>query len=844
MKILVLISLLIVQSKAKLCPSRCFCSKDLSTVNCSGKKMTNFPSNIPLAVKKLILDHNLITEIPVGPLKNLFSLSLLDLRNNKINTIEPGAFLDCGQLQQLYLVTNKFTSVKKGAFNGANSLFYLSMSANRLSVIPPLGPLKNLASLVLEGNQISDATFPTEFLQLKKLRDVILSNNPIGNLLNTTFSNLRNSSVQKLEIARSQISKVDPATFSYLTQIKSLKIGYNPLNKWQLKNIMAGLRNSPIISIDIRNISLGGSLPAETFSWMEKINDLSLRNNRIQSIQQMAFVNLPKLLQIDLTACNIMSIDPEAFYNLSSIQRIFLTDNKLTSVPKGLPPSLQMLHLEKNQLTAIKNDDFANSTSLLELYLGTNKIHVLQENSFAGLNRLNRLHLQENRIANLPGSLFGNLGRLISLSLNKNNLKTIQDHSSTFDPLVSLTYLGLVDNQCSYLPLPLFNQLTSLVFLELSNNNLGSLISADSNGQLFAGLSKLERLDLDGNQISTVHDSMLRELVSLKNLSLARNEISHWGEHLFTKTQQLRGLNLSYNLITLINQTSLKDLNYLKVFDLRKSPFDCSCDLRWFRNWINHTQVILPDLPNWTCAAPTSWQGKSLLSFKASKIDCRNWTLYYILSGAGVGLVLSTLIMMILYRYRWFVSFRLYRAWKFVKGTTNTDFRGYEAIPGEDKHYDVYISCAPEDNVWVIEKLLPRIDNGKINEREFQGNFNVCFSVRDFEPHLSVVSCINRHLTSSRRAFIILSKHYCQDRRCEFELHNIMAAVSEGDIEDYTVIVVGKLPIKYVPKLLRKTIEKHHYIEYPNANTVEDEFIEKVGDILESRNNARGNVIN
>ncbi|ESO90996.1 hypothetical protein LOTGIDRAFT_163508 [Lottia gigantea] len=794
-----------------------------------------------MAVEKLYLDHNLITSIPVGPLTNHSRLTYLDLRNNLISNIEPNAFERCGQLKQLYLVTNSFTSIATGAFNGASSLTYLSLSANRLTTIPPVAPLVSLETLALEGNRIRDLRFSNDFLSLRNLGSIVLSNNPIGKLLNDTFSNLKNCPVKKLEIARSNIAKVGLETFKPLKKIISLKIGYNPLNEWQIVNVMSGLQNSSINSLDIRNISLEGRLPTRTFSFMRNIEHLTLRNNRIMKIQEKAFLDLPRLILIDLTSCNINQIDPDAFFNLTNLQLLFLTDNHLATVPKGLPPTLQKLYIEKNQLSTIKNDDFLNLTDLEELYLTSNQIHALEGHAFAGLNRLSKLHLDQNRIGTLPGKVFGPLVRLVSLSLNKNNLQSIQDHAGTFSSLVSLVFLGLSDNQCSKIPMDLFHPLKSLAFLEISNNSFGVIIKNDGAGELFAGLTKLERLDMNNNQISTIHDSLFRDLSSLKNLSLARNQISHWGRHLFSSTKSLGRLDLSYNLITLINETSLVDLKELKVFDLRKSPFACTCDTRWFRNWVNTTSVRLLGVNMWTCASPASWQGTRLLDFDESKIDCTDYTLYYILGGAAGGMIFVVLIVTVWYRKRYFMAYRLYRAVKYVKGEKRT-VEGYAPLAGEDKAFDIFLSYSPKDLQWVRDKLLPNMDNGQVNNVKFDGRYKVCFGEREFDPSRSVVSNIDQHLASSHYALIILSKHYGQDRRCEFELDCILHAAAEGQIDSYHVVILGNLPAKYISKGLAKDIEQHRFIEFPNVNTAEQDFFERINDKFDGRN-GRGNII-
>ena len=70
-------------SENKDCPDDCKCTGTI--VNCSGKKLTKMPENIPTYVTDLRLSDNEITKIEnKGLFKQLKNLKSLDLRNNKI----------------------------------------------------------------------------------------------------------------------------------------------------------------------------------------------------------------------------------------------------------------------------------------------------------------------------------------------------------------------------------------------------------------------------------------------------------------------------------------------------------------------------------------------------------------------------------------------------------------------------------------------------------------------------------------------------------------------------------------------------------------------------------------
>ena len=91
---------------------------------------------------------------------------------------------------------------------GVDSLSLLNLGANKLESVPDLRTLPGLNKLILEGNQIKDATFPAGFANVKSLHTIVLSNNNISTLTSETFAVLTNSSLRRLDIARNGLRSV------------------------------------------------------------------------------------------------------------------------------------------------------------------------------------------------------------------------------------------------------------------------------------------------------------------------------------------------------------------------------------------------------------------------------------------------------------------------------------------------------------------------------------------------------------------------------------------------------------------------------------------------------------
>ena len=89
-----------------------------------------------------------------------------------------------------------------------------------------------------------------------------------------------------------------------------------------------------------------------------------------------------------------------------------------------------------------------------------------------------------------------------------------------FSGLSSLEWISLDYNQLSSLPPDLFSGLSSLRILELEENQLISLPP-----DLFSGLSELNNLYLDYNQLTSLPDGLFVGLSSLRELRLEQGEL-------------------------------------------------------------------------------------------------------------------------------------------------------------------------------------------------------------------------------------------------------------------------------------------------------------------------------
>ncbi|XP_051981671.1 leucine-rich repeat transmembrane protein FLRT1-like [Xyrauchen texanus] len=231
------------------------------------------------------------------------------------------------------------------------------------------------------------------------------------------------------------------------------------------------------------------------------LRELHLQDNNIRVLPRAALARLPLLekLHLDDNSVSTVSIEDQAFADNPRLRLLFLSRNHLSSIPSGLPASLE------------------------ELCLDDNRISTIPTHAFRGLSSLRRLVLDGNLLANqrIADDTFSRLSNLTELSLVRNSLQTPPLNL----PSVHLQRLSLQDNALIHMP-------------------RGSL----------DGMRRLQRLDLSGNNLTTLPRGLFRDLESLGQL-LVRGNPWHCGCNLRWLHDWLEAKGNTITLRGLICQT-------------------------------------------------------------------------------------------------------------------------------------------------------------------------------------------------------------------------------------------------------------------------------------------------
>lgn len=366
-------------------------------------------------------------------------------------------------------------------------------------------------------------------------------------------------------------------------------------------------------NLDLASNHLSHETISAQLADLRKLQELNINNNRLQRLPILRGVrNLTKLY---VSNNEIETIDMEALAGLPSLKFLDLSRNAIQEVLYSSFPvknNLQYLNLNFNKLSTLTKGTFDRLQSLKRLEISSNGLEEVQSLTFQNLNQLKSLKLNNNRIPALMAGVFHGLLAIAILELNNNSITTIR--KGGFFNLTSLTNLGLAHNRILEIEQSGWEFTPKLISLDLSYNQLESL-----DRYTFEELSVLQTLNLQGNRISAIGEGTFNETRSLKTLYLNGNRIS-WTiedmrgpfmglselERLYLNANEIKsvsrnaflGLNsltlleMSQNNISSIQINAFKDTPRLKNLIMNSTNLICDCKLEWFYHWIKERKEV------------------------------------------------------------------------------------------------------------------------------------------------------------------------------------------------------------------------------------------------------------
>ncbi|KAH9771558.1 putative LRR receptor-like serine/threonine-protein kinase [Citrus sinensis] len=402
--------------------------------------------------------NKLSGEIPFS-IYNLSSLSVFDFPVNQLQGSFPS---DLG-----------FTLPNLELLNVADNQFAGPIPAS-------ISNTSNLMTLAIGGNGFSGKV--PSFENLHKLREVSISQNPLGNGekddLEFVNSLVNTSRLELLEISDTNCGGMLPEAVGNLsTRLRKLSVGNNQL----FGNIPSGLRNLVNLELlDLGDNQFIGRIP-ESIGYLQKLQGLWLNGNKFLGEIPSSIGNLASLTILDFSANLLEGSIPSSLGKCQNLISLNLSNNNLSgTIPTeviGLSSLSIYLDLSQNQLNGPLPSNFGILKNLGAIDISENKLSGEIPSSIGSCIRLEQLVMNGNFFqGNIPSSL-SSLRGIENLDLSRNNLSgRIPKYLENFPFLQSLNLS--------------FNHFEGEVPIKGVFSN-SSAISLDGNDNLCGGISEL-----------------------------------------------------------------------------------------------------------------------------------------------------------------------------------------------------------------------------------------------------------------------------------------------------------------------------------------------------------------
>ncbi|OAD57105.1 Chaoptin, partial [Eufriesea mexicana] len=528
-----------------------------------------------------LLGDNLNPIFSSNEFHGMKQLKLLDLTRNGLRSLEEGIFKGCESLEQLYLNGNNFTAVPTMSLKGPKSIRVLSLSGNNIGSLPRaafsiLG--ESLLRLDISENELSHIE-DGAFSGLGRLLLLNISGNDLSRFNSEVFKGAYN--LLQLDLSTNFLREFPSDALRHLTDLKFLNLSNNLINVIEHGHLSA-LSELQVLDLSRNNI---GRLGFNTFLKLSELTSLDLSLNALRTIEESSFNGLVKLKWLSLQDNNILLVPAMALARLPSLAHLHMEFNRIAALPTELieatASSLVTLALTRNLVREIPAGLFQDFQKLIRIDLSGNMLLRVARDTFVGLEEtLLELDMSSNRLTSI-GEL--PLRRLISLNLSGNRLTRISPE--TFNHLKKVQYLNLSSNplyggfppvfpssvidldvsrtDLNILPTILFRNLISLKRISVAKNQLLRIEKGT-----FNRLGNLSRVDLSGNRIEYIENEAFIGLTNLYQLNLRGNKLSLFTGEYFDTGTGLENLDLSSNQINRLSSTAFVIHPRLRKLDL------------------------------------------------------------------------------------------------------------------------------------------------------------------------------------------------------------------------------------------------------------------------------------
>lgn len=338
------------------------------------------------------------------------------------------------------------------------------------------------------------------------------------------------------------------------------------------------------------------SIPDESFVGLERtLWELHLIHNHLSGVPSKALRFLRKLQVLDLRG--IPSLD--AISNVQTPRLI--SGNEITVIApehfKGLEDSLEELILSDNSLLHLPPDAFAGLPHLDTIDLTGNHLREIDPSVFReGMGRLAHLILADNELSEIPYQALTPLSALKTLDLSYNKIERVEPTQ----PSQALNFkLHLNTLRLDY------NEIRILIPAAFQNFEVANITYLDGNELTAVQVLIFNRAKAASNENNSLQDSAFRQ-ARIRELYMRRCGLTQLYPEAFDGLEDsLEILDLSGNNLTTLPNTVFHRLNLVSHLSLRDNPLS---ELNNVRDVLNGLQYSLREFDVRRTSFPPSVQ--------------------------------------------------------------------------------------------------------------------------------------------------------------------------------------------------------------------------------------------
>ncbi|CAH2083534.1 unnamed protein product [Euphydryas editha] len=674
------------------------------------------------------LSMNLISHLPGDLFKHTPNIGHLELSWNKLLDLSDDLFTGLQKLEQISIFDNNAPlKLENHTFSNLPSLYNLILDRSFIEHIPAelFVNTTNLKTLSLEGNKIK--YLPNNVFKSVKLNYLYLDHNNISYLYSDVF--LEQSSMTELKLGNNNLKSLPVGLFSHMNHLKVLDLGYNSI----------------------------GYLNKSIFNGLVSLTKLSLAGNRIEQLDEAIFEFTTSLEVLDLSRNNLtISKDKNIIKFIEPSLTYILDDNEAApqiisyySPMKNLE-KLRILDLSYNHISIIC-EDWTKLFSLTKLDLSYNNISALSVVDFdfptdAVIDlQHNNIQQFEPRINSLyttnatflmdynPYRCDCNLYYFIVSRRSGAKMSKIEIQNAECAQPTALKGFKLVDLEPERLTCDVDCSTGAITTTSNNDYNCDSCI-----------LNPVKlRLEMFCENLPTVYpklpqiiNSMYIKLKHVTNVPVLPPEVKIIDFSSLNLTEPPLANSIELNLTSnYLMKAPLELFQRNCSVYLSNNPFDCTCSGRDNVVALDTFKTLIPDYSNVTCS-----NGIFVSNIVIDQLCAmRNGTIISVSLGLiGICIVIITVI-----------SFKYTTEMRIVL----IKFGLWRGKVVHRELYDAFVSFTHQDEDFVRNKLIPKLENGK-------PTLKICVHYRDWVVGDYIPEQIARSVDQSRYTIIVLSRNF------------------------------------------------------------------------------------